>query len=331
MDRGTRTRLVREKARELGFQRVGFAAVDGPADPEGRLRAWLARGYHGRMDYMARTVSEREDVRRVVPDARSVIAVALSYYRPDYRPQPPLKVSRYAVGRDYHNLMRRRLRRLRRSILELCPDAAVKPTVDTSPVLEREWARRAGVGWIGKSTMSISTELGTYYFLGTLVTSIDFEPDEPHVDRCGSCTRCLDACPTDAFVGPGQLDARKCITHWNVEVRDEPQDGLPDLHGWLAGCDVCQEVCPWNKFAVPSVEPHFAPKPELAEPDAARLRSDPAHVEAALEGTALKRTGVAAIMRNAGRIGSRTEAAPPPEREAAPSEEDALEDVEREV
>ena len=299
MDRPTLTHRIRARARELGFQRVGVAPVDGPADPEGRLRAWLAQGYHGTMDYMARTAEERADVRRIVPDARTVIAVAMSYHRPEHVPKPPLKVSRYAVGRDYHNLLRRRLRRLRRAVLELCPEASVKPTVDTSPVLEREWARRAGVGWIGKSTMSIAPDLGTYYFIGTLITSIDLVPDDPHPDRCGSCTRCLEACPTNAFVGPWQLDARRCITHWNVEARDAAAAELPDLHQWLAGCDVCQEVCPWNKFARPSDEAHFSPNPALAQPDLRTFLTDRAAVTDVIEGTALKRTGADALMRNA--------------------------------
>lgn len=309
MDPADRTRRLKSEARALGFQRVGVAAVDGPADPEGRLQAWLDQGYHGSMGYMARTAAERADVRAIMPNARSVVAVALSYYRPEHQPRAPLKVSRYAVGRDYHNLMRRRLRRLRKKVLELCPDAAVKPTVDTSPVLEREWARRAGVGWIGKSTMSIAPDLGTYYFLGTLVTSAELEPDHPHPDRCGSCTRCLDACPTSAFVGPGQLDARRCITHWNVEERHAAAEALPDLHQWLAGCDVCQEVCPWNKFARATEEPHFAPRPQLARPDLETFLRDGEAVAQIIEGTALARTGADALMRNARRIAARDSAA----------------------
>jgi len=231
-----------------------------------------------------------------------VIAVAMSYHRPEYEPSPPLRVSRYAVGRDYHHVMRRRLRRMRKGVLQICPEADVKPTVDTSPVLEREWARRAGVGWIGKSTMSIAPDLGTYYFLGTLVTTAELAPDDPHPDRCGTCTRCLDACPTGAFVGPGQLDARRCITYWNVEDRETPRADLPELFGWLAGCDVCQEVCPWNKFAKPSTEPHFVPRAELARPAPEPLTRDPRYAERILDGTALKRTGAATLRRNALRI-----------------------------
>ncbi len=219
MDGRELTAYLRDNASALGFDAVGVAPVGGPADPEDRLQTWLDRGYHGSMDYMVRTASERADVRRIVPDAVSIVAVSMSYFRPEYRPSPPLKVSRYAVGRDYHNLMRRRLRRLRTRLLDVFPEAAIKPTVDTSPVLEREWARRAGIGWIGKSTMSISPRLGTYTFLGTLITDLEFEYDTPHPDRCGSCTRCLEACPTDAFVGPFELDARRCITYWSVEER----------------------------------------------------------------------------------------------------------------
>lgn len=282
----------------MGFQKVGVAAVGEPDAHEARLRAWLARGLHGPLDYMERTEQERQDILQVMPSARSVIALAMSYYRPEYRPEPPLRVSRYAVGQDYHGLIRKRIRKLRRRILEWAPAARVKPTVDTSPILERAWAERSGLSWTGKSCMAIAPDLGTYFFLATLVTDLQFETGEPIPDRCGSCTRCLDACPTAAFEAPGVLDARRCITTWNVEARNVAGEELPDLHGWLVGCDVCQEVCPWNKFAVSTSEPAFLPRPGWAHV-APEALEDSASVSHRIRGTAVQRTGAEAIQRNA--------------------------------
>jgi len=294
------TEQVRAWAHELGFQAVGFAQA-GPADPEGRLRAWLDRGSAGSMDYMAKTAWEREDPRRIIPGARSVVALAMSYRRPEPDPEGPLKISRYAVSDDYHTIIRKRVRRLRNRIVQAWPGHIVKPTVDTSPVLEKEWAARAGIAWIGKSTMAISPKLGTYTFLATLITTLDLPADAPLPDRCGSCTRCLDACPTDAFVGPRDLDARRCITYWTVEERGAFTAETVPTHGWLAGCDICQQVCPWNKFGVHTEEPRLSARPGLSHPDpdlfTAEERQD--ELTALIKGTPLQRTGAAALRRNA--------------------------------
>lgn len=294
---------IRAWAHELGFQAAGFAKAD-LADPDGHLRAWLAAGYAGSMDYMQNSADARADPRRIVEGARSVVALMMSYRRPGPEPAPPLKVSRYAMSDDYHTVIRKRARRLRSRILREWPGHVVKPTVDTSPVLERAWAARAGIGWIAKSTMAISPRLGTYTFLATLITTLELAPDDPLPDRCGSCTACLDACPTDAFVGPRQLDATKCIAYWTVETRAPFPPEAVDLFGWVAGCDVCQEVCPWNKFGVETEEPRFAARPDLARPDpevfTEEARDDA--LAATLKGTPLQRTGSAALRRSARRI-----------------------------
>lgn len=300
------TRAIRARAAELGFDACGVARAE-PADPHGHLRAWLERGVPESLSYMEKTAAQRADPRVVLPGARSVVALAISYYRADHDPKPwpegQLKVSRYAVVDDYHIVVRRKVRKLRRTVLQLASDAVVHPTVDTSPVMERAWAERAGIAWVGKSTMAISPRLGTYTFLASLVTTLELTYDEAHADRCGSCTACLDACPTQAFVGPYQLDAKRCITTWNVEERGAFDATTPSLHGWVAGCDVCQEVCPWNKFAKPTRERRFTPRPALAAPDPEvfAARGGPEAVErlgALLVGTALRRTGAAAIARN---------------------------------
>lgn len=305
--RRTQSEHIKAAARALGFDAVGIAEA-GPADPDEHFLHWLEAGYSAGMTYMARAVDERRDPRRYVVGARSVVVVAASYYAPDAEPAPPLKVSRYCQGDDYHRWMKKKLRRLRRDLLELAPDADAAPVVDTSPVLERYWAHRAGVAWTGKSTMAVSTTLGTYTFLGCVITTLDLEPDRAHPDRCGSCSRCLHACPTGAFVGPRRLDARRCITYWNVEHRAPLPPSAPDLHGWVAGCDVCQQVCPWNKFARPpaTANARARPRPELLRPDV-DLWTDPGpdaerRLEAIIQGTALQRTGAAHLRRNARRI-----------------------------
>ncbi|MBI4820457.1 MAG: tRNA epoxyqueuosine(34) reductase QueG [Deltaproteobacteria bacterium] len=303
-DARTLTERLKARALELGFQKVGVARA-GSADPEGRLRAWLAKGGHAGMGYMAEGVAEREDATVLLPGAKSVVALMISY-APE-APEPVLaeaRVARYARSDDYHGFLKRRVRKLRKFLIQLVPDAKVHPALDTSPVLERAWAARAGIAWIGKSTMAISRDLGTYTFLAALVTTAELEADPPHDDYCGSCTRCLTACPTQAFVAPRVLDARRCITYWTVEHVGGVPAGSPDPHGWLAGCDICQEVCPWNKFAQPTREPRLKPHPELTTPDLSMFADEASEERRrqVLDGTALQRTGSASLRRNALRI-----------------------------
>jgi epoxyqueuosine reductase len=299
---GDLTRAIRARAIELGFDKMGVARA-GHADPQGRLRAWLARGFDAGMSYMAETAAQREDATVLMPGARSVIALSISYWTGEEAEVTRARIARYARGDDYHVVVRKKVRKLRKAIIQLVPGARVHPAVDTSPVLERAWAERAGIAWIGKSTMAIAQDLGTYTFLATLVTDVELELDTPHPDRCGSCTACLDACPTGAFVGPHELDARKCITYWNVEHRGAIGPDAPPFFGWIAGCDVCQEVCPWNKFAKPTRERRFlSVRAELVAPDPEALAAKEEVAARAIAGTALQRTGAAAMRRNALRV-----------------------------
>ena len=290
------TQAIKAKAHELGFNAAGVAAAAN-ADPEGHFAEWLTRGYDAGMDYMARTKDERIDPSRLVPDAKTVIALSISYYTPkaDSSKESQVQISRYARFDDYHKVIRKKIRKLRKYILTLEPDAAVHPAVDTSPVLERHWAQEAGIAWIGKSTMAISPRLGTYTFLATLITNLELLIDERHIDRCGTCTACLDACPPDAFVQPYQLDANRCITYWNVEHRKEFTDETPDFDNWIAGCDICQEVCPWNKFAKPTTEPRFTPREEMVNLDLIKIAKDKTYVTELIQGTPLQRTGADSI------------------------------------
>ncbi|HUB06392.1 MAG TPA: tRNA epoxyqueuosine(34) reductase QueG, partial [Myxococcales bacterium] len=254
-------RLLKARAAELGFDLCGVARA-GPIE-DGALQAWIERGDAAGMSYMRERVAERLDPGRIVRGARSVVAVAMSYFRPQDEGDPLLRrVARYARGRDYHLFLRRRVRKLRRRLLELCPGSRVHPTVDTSPVMEKVWAQRAGLGWIGKNGLLIAPPFGSWVLLGTLITDAELAPDAPHAERCGSCEACLPACPTGALRGRGEVDARRCLAYWNIETAAPiPAELRSPASAWTFGCDLCQEACPWNREPQGASLPDFAPRP----------------------------------------------------------------------
>jgi epoxyqueuosine reductase len=257
---------IKTEAQEVGFALVGIARAT-EADGFDRLREWLHRGFAGEMAYMSRYAEERRHPASVLPEVRSVVMVGMEYGTSRERQRPvaedcpflPVadapgspntgRIARYAAGPDYHDVLRDRLNRLLRWVQSEFPGVRGRGVVDTAPLLERDFARRAGLGWIGKNTMLINKHRGSYVFLGALLLDMDLSPDQPHeANHCGTCTACLDACPTDAFAGPGWLDARKCISYLTIELRSPaPEQLRPGVGDWLLGCDVCQEVCPWNR------------------------------------------------------------------------------------
>jgi epoxyqueuosine reductase len=257
---------IRRKARELGFDLVGVAPAE-PSRYRGFLREWLDDGRHGTMEWLAHRLEERTDVRSYLPDCRSVICVATNYYVPlasqSTATAAPLgRVARYALGDDYHELLKDRLHHLSDWLKARVPGVQTRCAVDTAPVLERELAARTGVGWIGKNTCVINEAVGSWLLLGEMMTTLDLPHDEPAQDRCGSCTRCLDACPTQALQ-PYKIDARRCISYLTIESRDPiPINFQPAIGDWLFGCDICQEVCPWNRqpptAAIAELQPRFA-------------------------------------------------------------------------
>jgi epoxyqueuosine reductase len=289
---------VKARALELGFDRVAI----GPAEPPehgGELEAWLDAGYAGTMGYLDRGRADRLDPARLLPGCRSVVAVALSYApsseADDWRP-----VSRYARGRDYHDVIRPRLVELGEFMRAAAGAAVVsRAAVDSSAVLERDLAARAGLGWTGKNTNLLTPSLGSYFFIGILLTTADLDFDQRQPDRCGTCTACLDACPTRAFVGPYVLDARRCISYLTIEHRGAIAGELADRMGdWLFGCDVCQEVCPWNRKAEPGRAAALEPAGSLG-PLEDLLGLDADAFRARFRGTALMRTKRAGLLRNA--------------------------------
>ena len=269
---------LRTWAIDEGFDLVGIASA-GPSTTAGSLNDWLAEEMHGGMGYMSETFTQRADPRRLLEGCRSVVVVAMSYRSslPDSDDHPPddrVWISRYAWGRDYHRILKKKLVRLGRRLEECHPGCAWRAVVDTAPILEREWAARAGLGWIGKNTMLLNRRLGSELFLGVLLTGLELEPDEPVPEHCGRCTACLDACPTRAFPRPRVLDARRCIGYLTVEHRETiPADLAPLMGDMVGGCDRCNEVCPWTEKAPADLHPEFAPADHRFRPRLAELES----------------------------------------------------------
>ncbi len=295
---------IRREALGLGFDLVGIAAA-GPALTRDRLGDWLAAGRHAGMTYMAGTETERGDPRHLVPGCRSLVMVAISYR--SSRPASDavggdgrVWISRYGWGRDYHRTVKKRLLRLGRLLEEREPGCAWRAVVDTAPLLEREWAARAGLGWIGKNTMLLNRRLGSELFLGALLTDLELESDRPTTAHCGTCTACLDACPTAAFPEAFLLDARRCIGYLTVEHRDEiPADLAPLMRDMVAGCDRCNEICPWTQKAPADLHPEFAPVPHRYRPRLDELEAlDEPGWKKWREGSALNRIPFAQLKRS---------------------------------
>ena len=292
------------RAEELGFQRFGVAHAE-PLSPEGeRLRAWLAAGRHGEMAYMEETPEVRTDVRHagMLPSAQSVIVLAMSYARAD-EPQGPApgRVARYAQGRDYHNVLDKRVRKLAKMLR--AAGHATRSGVDSWPIFERAWAQRAGLGFIGKNCCLIVPGLGSHVLLASLVTAADLPADAPMKERCGACTACLTACPTQAFAGPRQLDGRRCISYLTIEQRGPVPEALrPSLGSWIFGCDTCQDVCPFNRTA-PLPEAQTAPfraDPRWQDKTAADLLAmNETSFTTYADGSPLRRAGRIGMARNA--------------------------------
>jgi epoxyqueuosine reductase len=256
---------IRAKAAEIGFDKVGIVAAEPLAAEGEKFRGWLDRGFHGGMTWLEGEPEKRSDPRLIFPAGRSVIVTALNYYTEHRHISDDRKgkISRYAWGDDYHDIVSEKLKQLLDWMRAEDPSIEGKICVDTAPMMDKAWAERAGIGWIGKSTNLITTELGSWVFLGEIIVNTDLECDQvDRMDHCGTCTACIDACPTDAIVAPYLLDARKCISYATIELRDDtlPELVRDNLDGWIYGCDVCQDVCPWNRFEQPTVEQRFEPR-----------------------------------------------------------------------
>ncbi len=255
--------IVIEKAKQLGFDLVGFAKADLLEDETEKLQQWLDKGFQASMNYMEKNLHKRKDVKEILPTAKSVISLALNYYTPENHSDKNDvgKVSRYAWGKDYHVVIWQKLDELETMLKEIEPEFETLSYVDTGPVMDKAWAVRAGIGWMGKHTNVINPEIGSWFFIATLITNYEFDYSEIIVDHCGTCTACIDACPTDAIVQEYVVDANKCISFQTIENKNEiPIELKGKFDNWIFGCDICQDVCPWNqKFSVISSVKEFYP------------------------------------------------------------------------
>jgi epoxyqueuosine reductase len=260
------TQLVKGLSAELGFDFCGIAkAVRLDADAR-RLEAWLNKGMHGSMSYMEKYFDQRVDPSLLVPGSKSVITLLLNYYPSEQQNETAPKVSRYAYGRDYHEVIREKLNMFLLRMRESVGEINGRGFVDSAPVLERAWAQRTGLGWVGKNGNLINRRMGSYFFIATFITDLELEYDDPYAkDFCGSCRKCIDACPTEAILPDKQINGSKCISYFTIELKDAliPDEMKGRFKNWAFGCDICQEVCPWNRFALPHQEPQLQPLPEI--------------------------------------------------------------------
>lgn len=293
-------------ARELGFQDAGITGID-LSEHEAYLKSWLAKGFHGEMGYLADHGNKRSRPDELVPSTISIISVRMDYLPGDTQAVKVLQsssqayISRYALGRDYHKVIRKRLAKLANKITEVAGHFGYRAFVDSAPVLEKALAEKAGLGWIGKNTLLLNSKAGSWFFLGELYTNLPLPIDAPQATKhCGSCQACLDICPTDAFVGPFQLDARKCISYLTIELKGAIPEALrPKIGNRVFGCDDCQLVCPWNKFAKPTQETDFLPRHKLDSSDLTTLFLwTEEQFLSATEGSPIRRTGYKGWLRN---------------------------------
>jgi len=259
---------IREEAQRLGFAMVGFAKAERLDEEARRLEEWLHRGHQGKMGYLENHFEKRVDPTKLVPGAKTVISLVYNYFPAATQSDPDApKLARYAYGKDYHFVLKPKLKELLYGMREQIGNIEGRCFVDSAPVLERDWAMRAGVGWTGKNTLLLHPKAGSYFFLAELIVDLELPADAPMHDHCGTCTRCIDACPTDAISPQGYiLDGSKCISYLTIELRDAiPEEFKGQMENWMFGCDICQEVCPWNKFSQPHQEDAFQPHPDLLD------------------------------------------------------------------
>ena len=306
-DKISNTAAVVQKALSLGFFDIRFAKAEHMDEEARRLELWLSNGFHGEMEYMSNHFDLRIDPAKLVPGAKTVICLSYNYFTTAKQKDPEApKISMYAQGRDYHKVVKKKLREMEKWMTQSFVDCAVRSFVDSGPVLERDWARRSGLGWIGKNTMLINPKKGSYFFLAVIICDLEFVYDKPIKDYCGTCRKCIDACPTEAISPEGYLmDGSKCISYLTIELKKAiPEEFKGKMENWMFGCDICQDVCPWNRFSKPHQEVDFIAKPplmEMTKKDWEELTE--ATFEEIFAGSAVRRTKFEGLKRNISFLG----------------------------
>tara|TARA_B110000046_G_scaffold29540_1_gene31058 strand:+ start:1030 stop:2001 length:972 start_codon:yes stop_codon:yes gene_type:complete len=297
----TRSAIVKKHAFELGFTDCRIAKADELTSEARVLDKWLSEKKHGEMSFLANHFDKRVDPRKLVPGAKSVVVLSLNYFPNATQANDSPQISKYAYGRDYHKVIRKKLKLFLAQLNVSFGEVEGRGFVDSAPILEKAWARKSGLGWMGKHTNIITKSQGSFYFLAVLVLDLGLFPDEPTLDHCGTCTKCIDACPTDAIEEPYKLDASKCISYLTIELKDAvlPDQFSGKFNDWMFGCDICQDVCPWNRFSKPTRELDFEPKNQLLKndwKDWSQLTEQ--SFDKLFEGSAVKRTKYVGLTRN---------------------------------
>ncbi len=296
---------IKQKALAIGFHKIGVVRAEPLYEESEHLKEWLEKDYHGEMAWLEREPEKRANPKLLFPEAKSIVVVALNYYTPHEHEETSAKgkVSRYAWGDDYHDVLKEKLRELLAFIKTLDTAADGKICVDTAPIMDKAWAVRAGLGWLGKHSNVITKEYGSWVFLGEILLNIELKyENEPVADFCGTCTACLDACPTNAIVAPYLVDSNRCLSYATIELRSPelPEEIMENLNGWLYGCDICQDVCPWNRFEKPTEEARFEPRTRNVSADLEEILAlSPEKYAERFRRSAMKRTKLHGLQRNA--------------------------------
>tara|TARA_R110000823_G_scaffold110175_1_gene229976 strand:- start:74 stop:1000 length:927 start_codon:yes stop_codon:yes gene_type:complete len=294
------TNSIKTEAKRLGFLSCGVSKSDFLEEEAPRLEKWLNNNMHGEMGYMENHFDKRLDPRLLVEGSKSVISLLLNYFPEETQVTDTYKISKYAYGQDYHHIIKSKLKQLQEFITEEIGEVNGRAFVDSAPVLDKAWAAKSGLGWIGKNSNLLTQQVGSFYFIAELIVDIELEYDHAVTDHCGTCTACLDACPTQAIVEPYVVDGSKCISYFTIELKNElPIDVKGSFDDWMFGCDVCQDVCPWNRFSKPHKEPLFNPNPELlsmTKKDWEEITEDV--FQKVFKNSAVKRTKFEGLSRN---------------------------------
>jgi len=292
--------IIKEEAKRLGFLSCGISKAAFLEDEASRLESWLNNNMHGQMSYMQNHFDKRLDPRLLVDGAKSVISLVLNYFPSEFQNEDSYKISKYAYGEDYHFVIKDKLKELLQFIQTEIGEVNGRAFVDSAPVLDKAWAAKSGLGWIGKNSNLITQKVGSFYFIAELIIDLELEYDSPTTDHCGSCTACLDACPTEAIVAPYVVDGSKCISYFTIELKDNlPTEMKGKFDDWIFGCDVCQDVCPWNRFSKPHNEPRFQPNDEIlqfSKSDWEEITQDT--FQKVFKNSAVKRTKLSGLQRN---------------------------------
>lgn len=294
------TQLIKQEAQRLGFVAVGISKARRLDEEADRLESWLKRGFQGQMGYLENHFDKRLDPSLLVPGAKTVVSLLYNYFPPEEQTDPAApKIARYAYGTDYHFVVKDKLKDLMHFITEQIGEVDGRVFVDSAPVMERAWAKLSGLGWIGKNSLLLNRKMGSYHFVAELIIDLELEADGPTTDHCGTCTACIDACPTEAIT-PYEVDGSKCISYLTIELKNEiPQEFTGKMENWAFGCDICQEVCPWNRFAKPHNEPAFAPSSDILQWDYAQWTEMTEDVfRKVFKNSPLKRTKFEGLKRN---------------------------------